>query len=122
MDHGPYGSNPNESSCVQVEEVKEGVAPPASAAMDKKPVKTLGACPLFPNVRGILGILKKKKPKPNKHLDSARQEPSSTTVVDDRTVLPLHGAGEEDSRGDDFAGQVRNTPTAVLNHNSTCTC
>ena len=65
-------------------------------AHNKKSVKTLGAGPLLSDVRGVLGILKKKQSKPNKHLDAAREEPPSTTVVDDRTVLPPHGVGEGD--------------------------
>src|SRR5210317_873691 len=91
-------SNPNQSY-VQVVEVEVGQGVDSSAAADKKPVKTLGAGPLLPILRGILGILKKtsmpftkvlKQSKP-KHLDAL--EPSST--VDDGIVLPLHGAGEE---------------------------
>ena len=61
----------------------------------------MGAGPLFP-VRGILAALRKalmpfpKKMKQSEHLDALLQP--SSTVDDDRSVLPLHGVVGEDDK------------------------
>ena len=78
-------------------QVVEAEGGDASAAANKKTVGSVGADPLFP-VRGAIGVLKKalmpfaKKLMQPKHLGAL--QPSSG--VDDRIVLPLHDAGEDD--------------------------
>ena len=77
-------------------------------AHNKKPVKTLGAGPLLPNVRGIHGIPEKalmpfvKKLKQPKHLDAL--QPSS--YMGDSIVLPLGEVEEIEAKTlawDDYA-------------------